>query len=140
MNIEIEKKDVFDALHRMSANWGVKLQAAELVASTQDDEERILPLWRDSVAELSGLLSPFSEVFDSGDSVVFILDMPTNWKSSCMNNLVAQCKAFLSNALFARWMDAVKPDSAALYRSLNKNFVAAIEHLLSLRTKPERTV
>ncbi len=140
MNIEIEKKEVLDALHRLSANLGVKLQAAEFVASTEDDVERILPMWNDSVAELSGLLSPHSEVYDSDDKVVFVLDMPENWKSSCMSNLVAQCKAFLSNTLFARWMDAVKPDSAALYRALNKNFVAAIEHLLSLRTKPVRTV
>lgn len=140
MNIEIEKKEVYDALHRLSANLGVKLQAAELIASTEDDEERILPLWNDSVTELSALLAPHSEVYDSGNRVVFVLDMPENWKCSCMSNLVAQCKAFLSNALFARWMDVVKPDSAALYRALNKNFVTAIEHLLALRTKPERTV
>lgn len=140
MNIEIEKQEILDALHRMSANFGIKLQATELVSSTPDDEERILPLWQDTVSEFAGLLSSCSEVFDSGDRVVFILDMPENWKSSCMNNLVAQCKAFLSNALFARWLDAVKPDSAALYRALNKNFVAAIEHLLSLRTKPVRSV
>lgn len=140
MNIEIEKQEILDALHRMSANFGIKLQATELVSSTPDDEERILPLWQDTVSELAGLLSSCSEVFDSGDRVVFMLDMPENWKSSCMNNLVAQCKAFLSNALFARWLDAVKPDSAALYRALNKNFVAAIEHLLSLRTKPVRSV
>lgn len=140
MNIEIEKVEIFDALHRLSANFGIKLQASEIVASTEDDEERIHPLWDDAVTELAGLLSPYCIVNDAGDRVVFVLEMPDNWKNSCIGNLVAQCKAFLSNALFARWLDAVKPDSAALYRALNKNFVAAIEQLMSLRTKPIRTV
>lgn len=139
MNIEIEKKEIVDALHRLSANFGVKLQATELLVSTQDDEERILPFWHNAVAELAGLLSPYCVVDDADDRVVFVFEIPDNWKVSCVNSLTAQCKAFLSNALFAYWLDALKPDSAALYRTLNKNFVAAIEHLLALRTKPVRT-
>lgn len=139
MNIEIEKSEVLDALHRLSADFGVKLQAPEILTSTSDDEERMLPMWRDTVAELTGLLSPYCVLNDAGDRVFFNLEMPVNWKSSAFDNLVAQCKAFLSNALFARWLDAVRPDAAALYRNLNKSFIVAIEHILSLREKPVRT-
>ncbi len=139
MNIEIEKNEVLDALRRMSADFGIKLQAPEILTATLDDEQRMLPMWHDTVAELTGLLSPHCVLNDAGERVSFSLEMPANWKSSALNNLVAQCKAFLSNALFARWLDAIRPDAAALYRNLNKSFIAAIEHIISLREKPVRT-
>lgn len=140
MNIVIEKSEVLDALHRISADFGVKLQAPGVITATKDDEERLLPMWRDTVAELVALLSPYCTLDDVGDKVLLYLEMPANWKISAFNNLVAQCKAFFSNALFARWLDAIKPDTAALYRNLNKNSIMAIERILALREKPVRTV
>lgn len=140
MNIEIEKEEMFDTLHRLSANLGIKLQASEVIASTKEDEQRIMPLWCGAVSELSQLLSSHCSIEDAGDRVIFVLDVPKNWKSASLGNLALQCKAFLANSLFARWLDAVKPDSAALCRSLNKNYVVAIEHILSLREKPKRDI
>lgn len=138
MKIEIIKRDVLDTLHRMSAHLGMKLQAPEFVASTPDDESKIAVMLEHVLAELQSVLQPYALLDMYDDKAVFTLDMPPNWNSDCLNNLKMQCRVYVENELYAAWLDFVKPDSAAFHRSLNKETISAIIHLLELRKKPVR--
>lgn len=138
MKIEIIKREVLDTLHRISAHLGMKLQAPEFVASTPDDEPKIEIMLEKVLAGLQSLLQPYALLDMHEDKAVYTLDMPPNWNSACLDNLIMQCIIYVGNELYAAWLDSVKPDSAAFYRSLNKDTLSAIIHLLELRNKPIR--
>ncbi|MBQ4063329.1 MAG: hypothetical protein IJC92_03520 [Bacteroidaceae bacterium] len=138
MEIVIEKEKIVEELHRMSAHLGNKLSAPELVASTADDATKIETMLSASVAELLSILSPYAVLNEQPANVVYELNMPANWKSGRADNLLALCRNYLLHSLFARWLDFIKADSAALYRTLNNENAAAILHILSLREKPQR--
>lgn len=138
MEIVIKKNETIEELHRMSAHLGMKLSAPEYIASTAEDEEKISAMWNSAVAELMHCLLPFAQMTVSDDAVCYWLEMPANWKNEQSDNLAAQCKVFLRQALFANWLDYVKADSAMLYRTLNGNTASVIGHILSLRNKPLR--
>ena len=138
MEIVIEKDKIIEKLHKMSAHMGNKLSAPELVASTLDDVAKIEVMVSAAVVELLKLLSPYSTLISDSNEVAYELSMPANWKKSRLDNLLALCENYLVHSLFARWLDFVKSDSAALYRTLNAENASAIMHILSLREKPQR--
>ena len=138
MDLILDRKEILSDLHKISAHFGVKLSAPEIVASTDDDNDKIHLMLQAALMELLNLLSPYAELLQSGDVVTFVLKMPANWKTGRADNLTALCRDYLLHSLFARWLDFVKSDSAALYRTLNSNTAAAIVHILSLREKPTR--
>lgn len=138
MKIEIDKRECFDALYKMSAHLGMKLQVPELMAATPEDEARIEPLWTASLAELLQQFGEYATLAVEDDKAVYELKMPVNWKCELLGNLMEHSILYVKNALFACWLDYVKPDSAALYRTLNRDSASAIVHLLSLRSKPVR--
>lgn len=138
IELEIDKRDAYDNLHRISAHLGMKLQAAEFIASTVDDEQRIEPMWNMAVGELQRLLQPYSSLVLPDDKAVFELNMPANWRDDQYATLATHCRIYILNALYAAWLDTVKPDSAAFYRTLNQNTISAIKHILELRKKPQR--
>lgn len=138
MKITINKTDLIDKLHSMSAHLGSKLSATELVASTADDTTKIELMFSASLIELLKLLSPYATLNSSGGVAEFELNMPVNWKSDRADSLIALCENYLIHSLFARWLDFIKSDSAALYRTLNGENAVAILHILSLREKPQR--
>lgn len=138
MDIVIEKIKVIDNLHRQSAQLGLKVQAPEIVASTADDEERIEPMWSGVTAELLAIMQPYANLTTNDATVTYHLAMPSNWSAEQSGNLALHCNAYLCNALVAMWMDAVKPDSANLFRALNKSNVETIEYILCQRKKPTR--
>ena len=138
MEIVIDKDKTIEKLHKMSAHLGNKLSAPELVASTADDAAKIEVLLSAAVVELLKLLSPYAALISDSNEVVYELSMPANWKKSRLDNLLALCENYLVHSLYARWLDCVKSDSAALYRALNAENASAILHILSLREKPQR--
>ncbi len=138
MEITINKQDVIENLHKVTGNLALKLGAPELIASTEEDVERIAPLWNNASLDLLHVLSPYADMLFNNNGVVYSLEMPVNWKVSQRNNLFMQCAAYIKQALVVRWLDFVKPDSAMLYRTLNQNIAEAIQHILTLRQKPDR--
>lgn len=138
MEIVIDKNKIISDLHRVSAHLGMKLSAPELVASTADDVVKIEIMLSASLVELLKLLTPYATLEHSDNTVTYKLDMPANWRVGRMENLVALCDNFLVHSLFARWLDFVNSDCAALYRALNAENASAIAHILSLREKPQR--
>ncbi|MBQ8543257.1 MAG: hypothetical protein IJ436_07280 [Bacteroidaceae bacterium] len=138
MKIVINKNDIVDKLHSISAHLGNKLSATELVASTSDDATKIDIMLSASLVELMKLLSPYATLSSSGNVAELDLTMPVNWKSDRAANLVALCENYVVHSLFARWLDFIKSDGAALYRTLNNENAVAISHILALREKPQR--
>ncbi len=138
MDIVLKKDELVAGLHKISAHFGVKLSAPELVASTADDDEKIAIMLHASSVELLKVLSPYASLKEVDGALVYTLNMPVNWKSSRLDSLKALCDDYLRHSLFARWLDFVKSDSAALYRALNGETASAIVHTLSLREKPRR--
>ncbi|MBR2416165.1 MAG: hypothetical protein IKB11_05365 [Bacteroidaceae bacterium] len=138
MEIVIEKEKIIEELHGMSAHLGNKLSASELIASTADDSAKIEIMLSATLAEVLKLLSPYATLVNNSDEIVYELSMPSNWKTDRANTLAALCENYLVHSLFARWLDFVKSDSAVLYRTLNMENAAAIQHILLLREKPRR--
>ncbi len=136
--IIIEKQEIVDKLHKLSAHIGMKVSAPEMLASTADDEAKIDIMFDAATVELLNVLLPYASVLKSGGRVVYSLDMPVNWKRAQLPALQGFCNDFLLHSLLARWFDFLKNDSAGLYRALNKENAAAIIHLLQLREKPAR--
>lgn len=138
MILEFEKKEVYEQLHRLSAQLGLKLQAAEIVASSEDDETRIEPLWQAAAVELVQCLAPYSQFTLDGDTAVYTLDMPDNWDSEFSDSLQMHCRQFIVNSLFARWLYFVSPETANIYKTMNVECALAISNILASRKKPER--
>ncbi len=138
MEIVIEKERIVEELHRLSAHLGNKLSLPELVASTNDDMVKIEIMLSAAYVELLKLLLPYASLTSDDDGATYTLEMPANWRSGNMGNLVAICNNYLVYSLFARWLDFIKSDSATLYRTLNAENASVILHLLSLREKPSR--
>ena len=109
-----------------------------LAQTAPDDIAKIEVMLSASVAELLSILSPYAVLNEQPANVVYELNMPANWKSGRADNLLALCRNYLLHSLLARWLDFIKADSAALYRTLNNENAAAILHILSLREKPRR--
>lgn len=138
MEILFTKKELTDELHRVTAHLGVKLGAPEFVASCDDDAPKIELLMRSSVDDLVEVMLPYAHRSEEDLFFKITLSMPCNWKSDRIDTLRAECGQYLHYALLSRWLDFVKPDSAMLYRTLNKTNEAAVQHILSLREKPLR--
>ena len=139
MEIIIDKSECIENLHNQSAHLAVKLSAPEYIASTDEDKERIMPLLSASFLELHQLLSPYAELSDGEQNVRYKLSMPKNWKDCQYTALDELCREYVKQTFFARWLDFVKADSAAFYRTLNQNIAMAVKHILALRKKPVRT-
>lgn len=139
MNIEIVKKDILHELHRMTGHLGSKLHAAEILASTPDEELRLNGMWSNVVSKLANIIGRYSTPVIYDDKVLFPLHMPPNWREEHLSNLQLQCQVYVQNELYASWLDCVKPDMAAFHRSLNADTQIAITHLLELRKPPVRT-
>lgn len=138
MDIVIKKDEIMAGLHKISAHFGMKLSAPELLASTADDGEKTALMLQAAAMELLKRLSPYAALEQTDEALVYVLNMPVNWKTGQTDNLKALCFDYLLHALFARWLDFVKSDGALLYRTLNGETASAILHILSLREKPTR--
>lgn len=138
MEFIFTKKELADELHRLTAHLGMKLGAADIVASCDDDAPKIELLMRSSVDELVEIMQPYAACNEDNLSFKIALTMPSNWKSNRLDTLRAECGQYLQYSLLSRWLDFVKPDSAMLYRTLNKTNETAVQHILSLREKPAR--
>ena len=137
MKIVIEKSESVEQLHLLSAQMGLKLQAPEIVASVEDDEERIEPLWRSAVAELSQLLAPYATFLTAENKAEYNLSMPDNWDILHIDALQQHCEIFILNSLLFQWLYFVHPESANVYKAMNAERAAAITELLTMRKKPQ---
>jgi hypothetical protein len=94
------------------------------------------PLWMASLDELLELLAPFARMSVTDSGAEYLLSMPANWDDEQEGTLGRLASGYLVAALTARWLDAVRPDSAMLFRSLNANTANAINEILYMRKKP----
>ena len=138
MNIQIDKKNVIDGVHRQTALLALKNENGEIVAYSEDDEVRVEPLWVAALDELLQLLLPYARVSVVDDTADFLLSLPANWDDAQVEALQQLAKNYVTTALTARWLDNIKPDSAMLLRSLNSSTGTAINELLFARKKPSR--
>ena len=138
MNIQIDKKNVIDGVHRQTALLALKGEKGVIVAYSEDDEARIEPLWLASLDELLQLLLPFARMSVSDEGADFLLSMPANWDDAQEKSLQQLALNFVVTSLAARWLDNIKPDSAMLLRSLNNSTAGAINESLYARRRPSR--
>ena len=137
MKIEFNKNELYEQLHKLSAQLGLKLQAPELISSVTDDEERIEPLWQAAVVELARCLAPYVIFSIEDDKVEYTLDLPDNWDCEWSSSLSMHCRQFLVNALFARWLYFVSPETANIYKTMNIECAQAVTEILAKRAKPQ---
>ena len=93
--IIIEKQEIVDKLHKLSAHIGMKVSAPEMLASTADDEAKIDIMLGAASVELLNVLLPYASLQQSGGRVVYSLDMPVNWKRAQLPALQGFCNDFL---------------------------------------------
>lgn len=136
MTIKIDKESIVDGMHRNTALLALKSENGVNIAYTEDDAQRVEPLWIASLDELLQILQPFARMSVSGSGAEFLLSLPANWDDSREDTLGTLASGYLVTALTARWFDAVKPDSAMLFRSLNTNTANSINDILYLKKKP----
>ncbi len=136
MTIRIDKSSVVDGMHRNSALLALKSENGVPIAYNDDDAQRMEPLWMASLDELLELLTPFARMSVTDSGAEYLLSMPANWDDEQEGTLGRLASGYLVAALTARWLDAVRPDSAMLFRSLNANTANAINEILYMRKKP----
>ena len=136
MKLVIEKCDILEQLHLLSAQLGLKLQAPEVVATVADDEERIEPLWKTAAVELAHTLAPYGTYTVGEEGAEYRLELPDNWKSELSGALRECCSNFLLNSLMAQWLYVVNPERAGIYKSMNVECSLAIVKILTMRRKP----
>ena len=138
MNIQIDKKNVIDGLHRQTALLALKNENGEIIAYSNDDDVRVEPLWLAALDELLQLLLPYARMSVSDTGAEFILSLAANWDDAQGESLQQLAINYVTTSLTARWLDNVKPDSAMLLRSLNSSTGTAINELLFARKKVSR--
>ena len=138
MNIQISKENVIDGVHRQTALLALKNENGDIIVYSEDDEERVVPLWLTALNELLQLLLPYARMSATDDEADFLLSLAANWDDAQEESLQRLALNFVTTALTARWLDNVKPDSAMLLRSLNSSTGNAIKELLFARKKPTR--
>ena len=136
MTINVDKMSVVDGMHRNTAHMALKSEGGVNIAYTEDDAQRMEPLWLASLDELLQLLQPFARMSVTDSGAEYLLSLPDNWDNSHESVLVELASGYIVTALTARWLDAVKPDAAMLFRSLNTNTANSINDILYTRKKP----
>lgn len=131
--IKIDKAALFDELHRETALLALKNEDSEAIAYSSDDAERVEPLWLASLDELLQLLLPYAKMSVNDNGAEYLMTMPANWDDAHTDSLEQLSHNYVATAFVARWLDAVKPDSAMLMRSLNNNTAMAIKELMYKR-------
>ncbi|MBR5891089.1 MAG: hypothetical protein IKZ18_03565 [Bacteroidaceae bacterium] len=136
MNIKIEKKSVIDELHRQTALLALKNEKDENIVYSEDDADRVEPLWKASLGELLQLFVPYATMEMNDDNALFTLTLPSNRDTSHGDTLQQLATSHVTMSLTARWLDNVKPDSAMLLRSLNTSTANAITEILYRTKRP----
>ena len=136
MTVSIDKESIVDSMHRNTALLAQKSENGAVIVYNDDDVQRLEPLWMASLDELLQLFHPFARMSVTDKSAEYLLSMPANWDNSQEETLTRLASGYLVTALTARWLDAVKPDSAMLFRSLNSNTANAINEILYRRKRP----
>ena len=136
MTVSIDKESIVDSMHRNTALLAQKSENGAVIVYNDDDVQRLEPLWMASLDELLQLFHPFARMSVTDKSAEYLLSMPANWDNSQEETLSRLASGYLVTALTARWLDAVKPDSAMLFRSLNSNTANAINEILYRRKRP----
>lgn len=136
MTVSIDKESIVDGMHRNTALLAQKSENGAVIVYNDDDVQRLEPLWMASLDELLQLFHPFARMSVTDKSAEYLLSMPANWDNSQEETLTRLALGYLVTALTARWLDAVKPDSAMLFRSLNSNTANAINEILYRRKRP----
>ena len=138
MKINIDKKKMFDGMNRQTALLALKSESNLLIASSDDDEARVEPLWLASIDELLQLMLPYARMSVTDGGAEFLLALPSNWDDAQADSMQLLADNYVETALTARWLENVKPDSAMLLRSLNNSTASAINELLYARKKMNR--
>ena len=138
MKINIDKKKMFDGMNRQTALLALKSESSLLIASSDDDEARVEPLWLASIDELLQLMLPYARMSVTDGGAEFLLALPSNWDDAQADSIQLLADNYVETALTARWLENVKPDSAMLLRSLNNSTASAINELLYARKKMSR--
>ena len=138
MKINIDKKKIFDGMNRQTALLALKSENSLLIASSDDDEARVEPLWLATIDELLQLMLPYARMSVTDGGAEFLLALPSNWDDAQADSLQFLAGNYVETALTARWLENVKPDSAMLLRSLNNSTASAINELLYARKKINR--
>ena len=138
MKINIDKKKMFDGMNRQTALLALKSENSLLIASSDDDEARVEPLWLATIDELLQLLLPYARMSVTDGGAEFLLALPSNWDDAQADSMQLLADNYVETALTARWLENVKPDSAMLLRSLNNSTASAINELLYARKKINR--
>ena len=138
MKINIDKKKMFDGMNRQTALLALKSESSLLIASSDDDEARVEPLWLASIDELLQLMLPYARMSVTDGGAEFLLALPSNWDDAQADSMQLLADNYVETALTARWLENVKPDSAMLLRSLNNSTASAINELLYARKKMSR--
>ena len=112
---------------------GASSKDSEVIAYSSDDAERVEPLWLASLDELLQLLLPYAKMSVNDNGTEYLMTMPANWDDAHTDSLEQLSHNYVATAFVARWLDAVKPDSAMLMRSLNNNTAMAIKELMYKR-------
>ena len=138
MKINIDKKKMFDGMNRQTALLALMSESSLLIASSDDDEARVEPLWLASIDELLQLMLPYARMSVTDGGAEFLLALPSNWDDAQADSMQLLADNYVETALTARWLENVKPDSAMLLRSLNNSTASAINELLYARKKMNR--
>jgi hypothetical protein len=135
--IEIDTKTIYDEVYAVTSHTGRAAGNIDAISLSEDEIKIIDPFMKESVYDLSDVISSYGNLSIIGDTILISFSLPPNWKDN--KNALIQCiRNYISNSICKKWFSMTNKDDVIYYSErviLNSN---NIKKILCERIRPKR--
>lgn len=137
INITIEVRNIYEDVYAITSQTGKAVDNIDKISLSEDEIRIIDPLMKESVYDLSDVISSYGNLSIIGDTILISFSLPPNWKDN--KNALIQCiRNYISNSICKKWFSMTNKDDVIYYSErviLNSN---NIKKILCERIRPKR--
>lgn len=135
--IEIDTKTIYDEVYAVTSHTGRAAGNIDAISLSEDEIKIIDPFMKESVYDLSDVISSYGNLSIIGDTILISFSLPPNWKDN--KNALIQCvRNYILNSICKKWFSITNKDDVIYYSErviLNYN---NIKKILCERIRPKR--
>lgn len=87
--IEIDTKTIYDEVYAVTSHTGRAAGNIDAISLSEDEIKIIDPFMKESVYDLSDVISSYGNLSIIGDTILISFSLPPNWKDN--KNALIQC-------------------------------------------------
>lgn len=98
INITIEVRNIYEDVYAITSQTGKAVDNIDKISLSEDEIRIIDPLMKESVYDLSDVISSYGNLSIIGDTILISFSLPPNWKDN--KNALIQCiRNYISNSI-----------------------------------------